>query len=217
MAAAQHGQAAASAPVIRFTLDFPASDPTHYEISMAADGRGSYSSRYRTEDAGAGTASGSDGAGHGATEVYESEFAAPAASAGRIFDLAKQAHYFSGKVDTGDKHLAFTGTKTLAYEAQGQSTRASYNYSPVAAVDELTDIFQDMSACLEFGRRLEYDFRFQKLAMEEVLKQMEDEVNEGRLKQQAVIAPMLQKIVDDQAAMKVSRARAQRILAKAGK
>jgi hypothetical protein len=203
-------------PVIRFTLDFPTSDPTHYEISVSPDGHGHYSSKYRTEDAASATASQNAGVDHDATELYETEFVASSATAAHIFDVARQAHYFAGKVDSGNKHLAFTGAKTIAYDAPGQSAKATFNYSSDPAVQDLTDTFQDMSACLEFGRRLEYDFRFQKLAMEEELKNLEDEVNEGRLKQMFVIAPVLQKIEDDPAAMKVSRARAQRILAKAG-
>jgi hypothetical protein len=236
-AIAASSPASATAPVIRFTLDFPASDPTHYEISISSDGRGSYSSRFRAENAGSTTdqapshdpaeqgsanhgstdhdAAGHDGADGDATESYETDFVAASATASQMFELAKQAHYFSGKVDSGNKHLAFTGAKTIRYDAPGQSTEASYNYSSVSAVTNLTVIFQDMSGALEFGRRLEHDFRFQKLALDDVLKQLEQEVNEGHLKQTFVIAPILQKIADDPATINVSRARAQKILAKA--
>jgi hypothetical protein len=215
--------ASSTAPVIGFTLDFPASDPTYYQISISPDGRGSYSSKYRAENTGQASeqtsdrdGANSDGTDHDATESYGTKFVATGATTSQMFELAKQAHYFEGKVDSANKHLAFTGAKTIRYEAQGKITQASYNYSSVPAVQQLTAIFQDMSGCLEFGRRLEHNLRFQKLALEDELKNLEQEIDEGHLKQVFVIAPMLQKIADDPAAMNVARGRAQKILAKAG-
>jgi len=207
-AAAQMG----AAPTVRFILDFPASDPLHYEVSILADGHGSYSSRTRPE-----TDSGSPAdPDHDATELYQTDFTASPFTAARIFDLARQAHYFQGTVDSRIKNTAFTGAKTLSYEATGQSARASYNYSSVPAVRELTEIFQDLSASLEFGRRLDDDLHYQKLALEEELKHMEEMANQDHLKEIFAVAPVLQKIVDDPAIMKVSRGRAERLLAKAG-
>jgi len=111
--------------------------------------------------------------------------------------------------------MAFTGTKTLSYDASGHTTRASYNYSALPAVRQLTEVFQDLSESLEFGRRLDHDLHYQKLAVEDELKRMEEMVNQGRLQEISPLAPLLQKIVDDTAVMNVSRSRAQRLLLKA--
>jgi hypothetical protein len=201
-----------AAPTVRFTLDFPASNPLHYEVSILADGHGSYSSRTRAEtDSGSSADPAND-----ARELYQTDFTASPFTAARIFDLARQAHYFQGTIDSRDKNIAFTGAKTLSYEATGQSARASYNYSSLPAVRQLTEIFQDLSASLEFGRRLDHDLHYQKLALEEELKRMEEMVNQDHLKEIFAVAPVLQKIADDPAIMKISRSRAQRLLAKAG-
>jgi len=201
----------AAAPTVRFTLDFPASNPLHYEVSILADGHGSYSSRTKPET----DAESSPDPAHEAIELYQTEFTASPSTAARIFNLARQAHYFEGTLDSGKNNIAFTGAKTLGYDAPGQSTHAAYNYSMLPAVRQLTEIFQDLSVALEFGRRLDHDVHYQKLALEDELKRMEEMVNQGHLQEIFPLAPLLQKIVDDPAIMKVSRSRAQRLLSKA--
>ena len=84
------------------------------------------------------------------------------------------------------------------------------------AVQELTTFFQGLSTTLEFGRRLDYYLRYQKLALDEELKKMEEMSNSGELDEISAVAPVLQKIVDDPAVIKVVRARAQRMLQPAG-
>src|SRR5208337_3255771 len=128
---------------------------------------------------------------HDASELYQTEFTASPATAARIFDLARQAHYFGGTLDSGKHNMAFTGAKTLSYDAPGQSTHATYNYSPLPAVQELTAIFQDLSESLEFGRRLDHDLHYQKLALEDELKRMEEMVNQGHLQEIFPLAPLL--------------------------
>ena len=85
----------------------------------------------------------------------------------QVFELAKRAHYFEGKLDSGKKNLASTGAKTLTYKDAERNTTATYNYSPVAPVQQLTELFQNLSTTLEFGRRLQYFHRYQKLALDE--------------------------------------------------
>jgi hypothetical protein len=201
-----------AAPTVRFTLDFPASNPLHYEVSIFADGHGSYSSQTRPD---ADSTSSVDPA-HDAIETYQTEFTASPSTAARIFELARQAHYFEGSLDSGKNNMAFMGAKTLGYDAPGHSTHAAYNYSSLPAVRQLTEIFQDLSAALDFGRRLDHDLHYQKLALEDELKRLEEMVNEGHLQGIFPLVPLLQKIVDDPAIVNVSRSRAQRLLAKAG-
>lgn len=203
----------AAVPTVRFTLDFPASNPSHYEISIHSDGHGSYSSKTKPEadsDASADSSSASD-----AAELYQADFAASPSTAAHIFDLARQAHYFAGKIDSSKKNMAFTGDKTLTYDAPGQSTHAAYMYSSIPAVQQITAAFQDLSAALEFGRRLDHDLHYQKTALEAELSRMEDMASSGQLPEFAVASSVLQKIADDPSIMNVSRSRAQKLLAKA--
>jgi hypothetical protein len=191
---------AAEPATVTFTLDFPNSDPEHYSIAVQSDGHARYECSGKTS-------SDSDD-----RETYQTEFSLSEATRAQIFDLAARAHHFSGKIDSGNRKLAFTGAKKLAYKDGQRETAAAYNFSPQPPVQQLTTLFQSIGATLEFGRRLAYNHRYQKLALDDALKSMEDEVRRGDLIELQVVRPVLQEIYDDASVMNVVRARAQRIM-----
>jgi hypothetical protein len=59
-------------------------------------------------------------------------------------------------------------------------------------------------------------YQHQKLGLEEVLKNMEDEAKDGRLKEVQALSPILKQIADDRSVMNIARARAQRLLQSSG-
>jgi hypothetical protein len=198
MSSAQAQQTAV--PTVTFTLDFPGSEPDHYVVSVSEDGRSSYDSDGKLSPD-------SDGG-----DSFHADFTMSQAGRTRVFDLAKRAHYFEGQIDSKNKKLASTGSKTLTYKDAQKNTSATYNYSPVPPVQDLTNFFQSLSTTLEFGHRLDYHLRYQKLALDEELKNMEEALNSGGLAEISAVAPVLQRILDDPAVIKVVRARAQRML-----
>ena len=111
--------------------------------------------------------------------------------------------------------MAATGVKTLKYADTEKDTQATYNYSRVPAVQELTDFLQKLSTTLEFGRRLEFDHHFQKLALDDELKRMEDTERGDGLGELSMIAPILRRIAEDTTVINPVRVRAQRLLQKA--
>ncbi|HKV81263.1 MAG TPA: hypothetical protein VJP02_24160 [Candidatus Sulfotelmatobacter sp.] len=189
-----------STPTVSFKLDFPGANPSHYEIVVQKDGPGSYSSNGKINDQ-------SD-----ATDPESIEFTVSEATRKQIFDLAKHAKYFTGNVDSGRKNVANTGEKTLAYKDATHSSQATYNYSTVPAIAELTNIFQGLSMSLECGRRLTYFHKYEKLALDDELKKMEELTGESMLGDVQAIAPILKSIANDSSVMNVSRARARRLL-----
>jgi len=191
---------AAEPATITFSLNFPDSDPERYTIAVQSDGHARYECLARISDQ-------SD-----EREAYQTEFSFSDTTRAQIFDLAARARYFSGKVDSGNRKLAFTGTKKLSYKDGQRETTAAYNFSSVPAVQQLTTLFQSVSATLEFGRRLAYYHRYQKLALDDELKHMEDEVKRGDLLELQAVKPVLQQIYDDGSVLNVVRARAQRIM-----
>jgi hypothetical protein len=186
---------------VGFTLDFPQSIPDHYGFTVSAVGRAEYNSTGKLTPE-------SEPA-----DPFHLEFTLSPTTRDKIFDLAAKSKYFQGKVDSGKRNLANTGAKVLTYDDGQRSTHAEYNYSPIPAVQELTAVFQNMSTTLEFGRRLEYYHHYQKLALEEELKRMEEMVRSRSLDEVQAVSPILQQIVADQSVINVSRARAQRLLA----
>ena len=191
---------AAEPATITFSLDFPNSDPEHYSIAVQSDGHARYE------------CSGKISADSDDRETYQIEFTFSDATRARIFELSAQAHYFSGKVDSGNKKLAFTGAKKLVYKDGQRNTSAEYNFSSQPAVQQLTTLFQSIAATLEFGRRLTYFHHYQKLALDDELKHMEDEARSGDLAELGAVSPILQQIYDDGSVMNVVRARARRII-----
>jgi hypothetical protein len=201
IASAQSQQPAST---VTFNCDFPGSDPAHYGISVSSDGHASYISDGKlTPDA-------------ESSEPFTFDFTVPPATLSQILELTKKAHYFDGEIDSKKKNIASTGDKTLTYKDAQRSTSATYNYSLIPAVQELTTVFQNLSSTLEFGRRIEYDHHYQKLALDEELKRMDDASSRGGLGDVAVIAPILKKVVDDPSVVNGARARAQRLLERAG-
>jgi len=190
--------------VVTFTLDFPGSQPEHYSLRVQSDGAAHYESSGRLSPD-------SD-----ETDSFDLDFTASPATRQKIFELAAKAGYFQKNLESHHKNIAFTGNKTLSYKDGKRSGESTFNYSSQPAAQELTSLFQDLSATLEFGRRLHYDHRYQKLALDEELKRMEEMARTNPLVELTAIAPILQQIIGDATVMNVSRARAQRLLERAG-
>lgn len=190
-----------SPPVVSYTQDFEGSNPSHYEIIVSNDGHGTYSSNGQLSEKGE------------PADVRPVQFSISGKVRDQVFDLAKKAKYFDGKVDSGRSNIANTGTKTLTYKDTKRSTKTTYNYSPLPAVADLTSVFQNLSTTLEFGRRLIFFHKYQKLALDDELKRMDDMRRDTMLGDVTAIAPILRDIANDQKVMNVSRSRALRLLA----
>src|ERR1700687_3890617 len=191
-------------PVVTFIIDFPASQPEHYSIRVQSDGAARYQSRGRLSPD-------SD-----ETDSFDLDFTVAAETRQKIFELAAKAGYFPKDLDSPHKDLAFTGKKTLAYKDARRRGESTYNYSLNPAVQELTSLMQSLSATLEFGHRLQYDRHYQKLALDEELKRMEEMARAHQLVEVTAIQPILDQIVAAQSVINVTRARAQRLLERAG-
>jgi hypothetical protein len=185
---------------VTFTLDFPGSQPGHYSVQVQSDGKARYESSGRPS-------SGSD-----ESDNFDYEFTISPATREKIFALSAKAGYFQKDLDSHRKNMAFTGKKTLSYKDAQRSGDSTYNYSPDVAVQELTNLFQGLSATLELGHRLEYSLRYQKLALAEDLKRTEESARLSPPVEIQAIAPILQQIIADSSVMNVTRARAQRLL-----
>lgn len=184
---------------ISFTFDFPQGSPSHYSIAVDSNGHSRYECVCSV-------------AADSEPEAYESEFEISEKNRNRIFDWAKQAKYFNGKIDSGKSKMAFTGTKTLNYQDGRQSGTATYNYSTLEPVQELTSLFQKMQTTLDYGHRLAYFHHYQKLALDDELKRMVEQAHNDELAEIPSVAPVLREIFDDNSVINVVRARAKELL-----
>lgn len=190
--------------LVTFTLDFPESQPEHYSIRVPSDGPAHYQSSGRLS------------ADSDATDSFEFDFPLSAEVRRKIFALAEKAGYFQKGLESRHKNVAFTGKKTLAYKDASRSAECTYNFSSNPSAQELTGLFQNLSATLEFGHRIEYDHRYQKLALDAELKRMQEMLKTNMLVEVSAIQPILEEVVADQSVVNVARARAQQLLDGAG-
>jgi hypothetical protein len=190
---------AAPVAVVTFTLDFPNSEPTHYSIAVDANGHTTYECTAKADE-------------DSEEETYRMEFEMTPANRARIFEWAKEAKYFSRQIDSGNHKLAFTGDKILSYQDGQRSATERYNYSNLEPVRQLTTLFQNMAGTLDYGRRLTYYHRYQKLALDEELKRMEAQAKNNELSEIQGVAPVLQAIVEDASVINVVRARAKELM-----
>lgn len=213
-----------AAAVVSFTLDFPGSQPEHYSIRIPSGGAAHYESNARlSADSDAPDSHNNDP--HNTdpqsndsknNDSFDLDFALTPETRQKIFELAAKSGYFQKDVANHHKGLAFTGKKTLVYKDAQRSGESTYNYSTLPAVQELTTLLQSLSATLEFGRRLQYDHHYQKLALDEELKRMEEMARSNQLLEITAIQPILDQIIADPSVLNIARARAQRLLQGAG-
>lgn len=79
-------------------------------------------------------------------------------------------------------------------------------------MQQLTSLFQSLAGTLEFSRRLTYFHRYQKLALDDELKRMEDMARRGEIIEIQAVKPVLQEIYNDSSVINVVRARARRLM-----
>ncbi len=194
----------AAVPTITFTLDFPGSDPDHFSLSVRQDGHATYDSNGKL------SSFSQEG------DPFHLEFTISPQSREQMFNWAKKSHYFDRDVDSKLPNIAFTGKKTLMYKDSTKNSTVTYNYSANPAVQSLTAFCQQLSQTLEFGRRLQFYQRYQKLELDDELKRMEEMAQDNQLVELPAVVPILQNIANDRSVMNIARGRALRLLYKAG-
>ena len=185
---------------VRFGFDWPQGIPWQkYSIEVQADGKSHF-----------------DGIPNGGdthdTDPYQQDFSMSAANREKIFELSQKLNYFRGDVDSHLKHIAQTGKKTLEYRSPQVQGSTTYNWSQNADVEELTKLFQAISMTIDYGRKLAFQYRFDKLGIDDRLKELQDLQASHGAEEIRVIAPMLHKIADDPNMMNISRQTAKHIL-----
>lgn len=148
----------------------------------------------------------------GENDGFEQDFTMSEANRQQIFQLAKAADYFQGQFETKTKNVAKTGAKTLEFHSPSLNTSTTYNYSPNPSIQQLTKLFQSIATTIDYGRKLSYQYRFDKLGMDSRLKELVDLHASGMADEMHVIEPILSKIADDDSILHVARLEAKQLL-----
>jgi hypothetical protein len=187
-------------PIVTFDFALPGGTPPHYSIAVEPNGKATY----RADEVPA--------TDHAALQPYLYQFLVSEPTRNRIFELARALNYFQSDFEFHGGRIANMGAKTLTFKEGNRETHASFNYSANPRVQELTTIFQKMETTLEYGRKLEYLHRFDRLGLEAELKSMEEQAKDKQLGELQVAAPQLEKIFNDSAVFNVTRRRAEHLL-----
>jgi hypothetical protein len=198
-----HARQAAAPPqaptvVFRFSWDkgIPWSD---YVFSVTEDGATHFK----------GTISAAE---NGSSETVDQDFRMSEANVQKVFQWAKATDYFQGQFESKTKNVAKSGTKTLEFHSSSMDTSATYNFSPNPNIQQLTRLFLAMAVTIEYGRKLSYQYRFDKLGMDTRLKELVDLRASGMADELQAIEPILRQIADDDGVMHVARAEAKQLL-----
>lgn len=187
-------------PSLQFSFEWLQGAPWQkYTIDVAADGKAHFEGTPHPDET-------------NDTDVFQQDFTVSGANRQKIFALAQKANYFRGDFDSHLKHIAQTGEKTLRYESPQVNGSTTFNWSKDPDIEELTHYFQGVATTIDFGRRLAFQYRFDKLGMNERMKELEDLQASHNVEELAIIAPILRKIADDPNLMNISRESAGRLL-----
>ena len=197
-------------PTITFTYQLDGAEPSHYALSVESSGRAGYRSNGPESEA-ANLAT----PGHAVQgDPYVLRFTMSKPACDRLFELAKNLDYFKGKYDYTKTRVANMGAKTLIFADPDRHNETSYNWSQNGQIQEITKLIQAMSSTLEFNRQLQDDYRYRKLGVDADLKNLEQAQQDGNATELQIVAPMLEKIVNDKSLLHIARVRAQRLLDK---
>jgi hypothetical protein len=188
-------------PIVSFDFHLEGSTPPHYSIVLEPDGKATY----RADEVSA-------AAGAVPTQPYVQQFLVSGPTRSHIFDLTAALHCFQGEFEYRGGRLANMGAKTLMCTWADRETHTTYNYSTNSRLQELVTLFQNMSNTLEYGRRLEYLHRYDKLGLEAALKSMEEQEKNKRLAELQAVAPQLERIFNDSSILNLTRRRAEHLL-----
>jgi hypothetical protein len=188
---------APNVPQVTFELTWRAANPQWFQIAIDSTGRASYQSQAHTE------------ANETPGDPYELKFTASQKLRNEVFNVAKDLDYFKSDLNfTGKQNIASTGEKILSYTAEGKTTKAKFDYSPDPKAQRLAKLFQQMSATFELGRQLDYSLRFDKLGVDQRLKQLEELERSRSAPGLQVLVPTLERVLNDPTSMNMSRQRA---------
>lgn len=192
--AAAREQAAPAQAKITFTKVLKGSQPEYLSISVDSAGVAAYDGRKLDDPPAPRTLRLTD------------------ATTRRIFDLAAAL----GNFEDGDlesyKKVANLGKKTLAYDDGAKNHQAQFNYTRRREAQDLTDIFEKISAVAQHIATLEYSIKYDHLSLPAQLRQIQSDLERRALTDPELLAPTLEKIANNPRFLHLAQSRAQNIL-----
>ena len=191
----------AQGPTVTYTFSWLQGVPwTSYSIAVKSDGKTHFSGVPHPDDQNADT------------DPYEQDFTMWESTRQKAFELTQKLNYFQGNFDAHLKNIAQTGSKTLEYQSPQVHGSSTFNYSQDPNVQALSKIFIGIATTVDYGRKLAFQYRFDKLGMDQRLKELQELANSHDVEELHIIAPILRKIANDPNLMNISRQTAAKLI-----
>ena len=190
-------------PTVVFTSVLWNASPPAYSIAVDATGTATYQSTQDSVDR---------------TGVpYSIEFQTTDATRRIAFNIARELNLFNGNFSVSLGSPETTPVRTLAYHDITFDNHITYSDSTDSQIQELTSVFEEISATFEFARRVGYLHQHDKERLEPELTRMQASAERHMLRELQAVTPALKSIALDTSLSEAVRKQAEAILVLARK
>jgi len=190
----QSAEESKSLPKLTFAKTLKGSVPEFCQITVDANGDGSYEGR----------------------KLDESPNPRPLklspATARRLFDLAAGLRYFRNIDLESHRRVANLGSKTLTYQQGSQLNRTEFNYTQNRTAQELADLFEKVAAVEQHIVSLEFATKYDPLRLPQELLLIQIDLDNKALVGTELMVPTLEAIAKNPRFLHLAQTRAQDIL-----
>jgi hypothetical protein len=181
-------------PTVVFTSVFWAADPSYYSIALDSTGTATYLSAPSSLDK---------------TGVpYTVEFLASDRTRRIAFNVVQRFDFLaenSGAAPSPDK----TSVRTLIYTDGSFKNQFTYGTPSTPDLEELTSVFEEVSATFESGRRLAYFQLNDRKAVEAELHELSNRAERHKARELQALIPILRRLASDQHLASAARSQAE--------
>lgn len=190
-------------PTVVFSSVLWNANPAAYSIAVDATGTATYQS---TQDSMERTG-----------VPYTIEFQTSDATRRITFNIARELNLFSGEFPVSLGSPQTSPVRTLTYHDITFNNHITYTDSTDSQIQELTSVFEEISATFEFARRLGYLHQHDKERLEPELTRMQASAERHMLRELQAVTPALKSIALDNSLTESVRKEAEAILVLAHK
>lgn len=135
----------------------------------------------------------------------------PTAAAARLFELARQAHYFRDLQNYQELSGRLSGYR-LTYEAGSEHNEVAFSAPPTAAVAEIIHIFRKLLQQERYLSRLQAALKEESVMLQVILQELATAVSRDQLLEPKEFVPLLEQIAQGSNQHAQTRQQAQRLL-----
>jgi hypothetical protein len=183
-------QASENGATITFRKVFKTSYPEFVEIKVSESGAATYDIRQLTDDP-------SPQASQVAPSIVQT-----------IFELAAKLHDFDGIDLEMHRRIANLGQKTFRYQRGTESHSVTFNYTLDPSATQLLNLFESLARQQGDLSDLQRTMRYDRLGVNDVLRQVEKDYNQKLLPQPEQFLPSLDQLAADNHFIDIARERA---------